>query len=106
LLLIIGKTTKNDTDWVPFEIQYAVDECEIPIIAAYVGYEYILNPKSHRDEWPSALRSRIDDKSARVIHIPFKKQPIKAAIGQFDINNKPKGSLSYYTRESYIEWGN
>ena len=28
LLLIIGKTTKNDTDWIPFEIKYAVDSCE------------------------------------------------------------------------------
>jgi len=48
LLLIIGDTTKNDTDWVPFEIRYAVDECDIPIIAAYVGYKFILNPVARK----------------------------------------------------------
>lgn len=105
LLLIIGKTTKNDRDWVPFEIRYAVDTCDIPIIAAYVDYEYILNPQSHEDEWPAALKKRINDESARVIHIPFKKKPIKAAIDAYDMNNKPKGSLTYYTRETYIKWG-
>lgn len=35
LLLIIGETTREDTDWVPFEIRYAVDECNIPVIAVY-----------------------------------------------------------------------
>ncbi len=37
MILIIGKTTKEDRDWVPLEISYAVDTCEIPIIAAYPG---------------------------------------------------------------------
>ena len=35
MILIIGSGTKTDDDWVPFEIQYAVDECHMPIIAAY-----------------------------------------------------------------------
>src|SRR6266478_327669 len=35
LVLIIGKTTRLDTDWVPFEIASAIDTYEIPIIAAY-----------------------------------------------------------------------
>ena len=42
MILILGKTTKEDTDWVPFEISYAVDTCEIPIIAAYTGYERVM----------------------------------------------------------------
>ena len=105
LLLIIGKTTKNDRDWVPFEIRYAVDECDLPVIAAYVGYDYILRPRSHKDKWPAALRTRINDESARVIHIPFKKKPIAAAINKYDINNKPKGALTHYTRETYGNWG-
>lgn len=105
LLLIIGETTKDDTDWVPFEIRYAVDHCDIPIIAAYVDYKYVLQPETHESEWPAALKTRINDKSARVIHISFKKEPIKAAIDQFDINNKPKGALSHYRREAYVKWG-
>src|SRR4051812_7902693 len=63
MILIIGKTTKLDNDWVPFEIRYAIDECEIPIIVAYTDYSSILNPPSHRAEWPAALEYRIDNGS-------------------------------------------
>src|SRR4051812_42325809 len=35
MLLIVGSTTRFDTDWVPFEIQYAIDSCGIPVVAAY-----------------------------------------------------------------------
>lgn len=105
LLLIIGKTTKNDTDWVPFEIRYAIDDCSIPIIAAYVDYEYILNPASYSNLWPMALKARINNGTARVIHIPFKKEPIKDSINQFSHNNLPKSSLSYYSIEAYKEFG-
>jgi hypothetical protein len=31
MVLVIGETTKEDADWVPFEIRYAIDQCEIPI---------------------------------------------------------------------------
>jgi hypothetical protein len=37
--------------------------------------------------------------------IPFKKEPIKAAIGQFDHNNPPSTSVSFYRREAYQKWG-
>src|SRR6266508_3153815 len=42
MVLIVGKTTKEDTDWVPLEIRYAIDECHIPIIAAYPAYDYVM----------------------------------------------------------------
>ncbi len=42
MVLIIGKTTREDTDWVPFEIRYVVDECRIPTIAAYPNTSPIL----------------------------------------------------------------
>lgn len=44
MVLIIGSTTRFDTDWVPFEIGYAVDACKIPIIATYPGCECITAP--------------------------------------------------------------
>jgi len=56
LLLIIGDTTKKDTDWVPFEISYAIDDCDIPVIAAYTDYKYILSPADFLDLWPPALK--------------------------------------------------
>ncbi len=105
MILILTQTTKEDTDWVPFEIRYAVDECEIPIIAAYPGYDYILAPAELRPLWPAALRTRIDNNTARVIHVPFKEKPLHAAVGQFTHTNPPEGTLTYYTREAHKGWG-
>lgn len=105
MVLIIGETTRYDTDWVPFEIEKAVDTYEIPIIAAYTGYDAIQAPDQLSAMWPSALALRIRNKTARVIHIGFKKEPIKAAIDQFSHNNMPTTPLSYYVREEYVKWG-
>ena len=105
VVLIIGKTTKNDADWVPFEIEQAVDSYKIPIIATYTNYEYILEPAKLRHHWPKALLERIDNNSARVIHVPFKKAPLLDAIGQFNHNNPPSTPLNYYTEEAYREFG-
>src|SRR5688572_1843477 len=55
MVLIVGRTTREDTDWVPLEIEHAVDVCEIPIIAAYPGYSMILNPGLLADLWPPTL---------------------------------------------------
>jgi hypothetical protein len=105
MVLIIGDTTKNDMDWVPFEIEYAVDTCKIPLIIAYTGYEYILNPSLLSNLWPKALKDRINNGTVKAIHIPFKKEPLKDAISQFDLKNKPSTSLNYYTREAYKSFG-
>ena len=105
MILIIGKTTKEDTDWVPFEIKYAVDECNIPIIAVYPGYEYITNPIELSHLWPDALKLRIENKTCRVIHIPFKKEPIFDAMSQFTHNNHPNTPVSYYPVAVYKSWG-
>jgi hypothetical protein len=105
MVLIIGETTKLDTDWVPFEIEQAIDTYSIPIIATYTDYGPILEPQKFWPLWPKALADRINDNSARVIHIPFTKDPLLNAIGQFTHDNLPKGSLTYYTSERYRNWG-
>lgn len=106
MVLIIGETTKNDTDWVPFEIAQAVDTYEIPIIAAYTDYCPVLEPEKFWPLWPKALADRINNKTASVIHIPFKKTPLLDAIGQFSHTKLPKGgSLGYYGRDTYQKWG-
>lgn len=105
MILIIGKTTREDKDWVPFEIRYAVDECEIPLIAAYPGYKPIFDPSKLSHLWPKALQVRINNKTARVLHIPFKKEPLKEAVSQFNHNNLPNTALSYYNRQAYEDWG-
>jgi hypothetical protein len=104
MVLIIGDTTRLDTDWVPFEIEQAVDTYEIPIIAAYPDYGPILEPANFSTLWPTALADRINNKTAKVILIPFKKAPLMAAIDQFTHDKLPKSSLSYYGRESYVSW--
>lgn len=106
-LLILTKTTKNDTDWVPFEIAYAVDECSLPLILAYPDFDSIMAPAQLSDYWPQALKTRLENRSARAIHIPFKKAPVLDALSQFDINNKeyPTDGFGYYTREAHQEWG-
>ena len=105
MLLIIGETTKQDTDWVPFEIEQAVDSYEIPIIAAYTDYCPILEPAKFLPLWPKALADRINNKTARVIHIPFKKPPIMDAIGQFSHDKLPNSSLNCYSLDTYRSWG-
>jgi len=107
MVLIIGKTTRNDTDWVPFEIEKAVDTYEIPIIAAYTMIDGSINdPLIGSVYWPYALRARISNDTAHVIHVPFKKPPIMDAISKFDHNTVPKGKgLGYYSAEAYRSWG-
>lgn len=106
MVLVIGKTTKNDTDWVPFEISQAIDSYKIPLIAAYTDYDSICEPAQLGHLWPSALAQRIDNRTAHVIHIPFKKAPLMDAISQFDHNNYPNnGGLGYYGPETYRNWG-
>ncbi len=106
-LLILTKSTKNDTDWVPFEIAYAIDNCELPLILTYPDFDSIMAPAQLSEYWPSALKSRIENGTARAIHIPFKKAPVLDAIGQFDLGNKkyPTDGYGYYTREAHQEWG-
>lgn len=107
MLLLIGDTTKNDKDWVPFEISYAIDTCDIPIIVAYVDISYaIRNPSELSSLWPIALKQRIENKKASCIHIPFKKAAIADAIGQFSFNKKPIGfGLGIYNDSAYKIFG-
>jgi hypothetical protein len=106
IVLIIGPTTRFDTDWVPFEIEYAVDTCEIPIIAAYPGYKYITAPAALASLWPAALASRIRSGAAHVIHVPFKREPLKDAISQFSYDKFPLGGgFGIYSNEAYASFG-
>jgi hypothetical protein len=107
MVLIIGETTKNDTDWVPFEIQQAVDTYRIPIIVAYTTCEGpIRDPSALSRYWPTALSARINGGSINAIHIPFKKAPLNAAIDQFSHNQLPNGGgLGYYDAAAYKSWG-
>lgn len=105
MILILGETTKRDRDWIPFEISYAVDKCKIPIIAAYLDREYILDPRGLSSIWPATLTTRIDDNTARVIHVPFKQRPLADAVSQFTLTNLPKSGLRHYNKKAYETFG-
>lgn len=107
MVLIIGQTTRSDTDWVPFEIEQAVDTYGIPIIAAYTVYDGpIRKPIELSGYWPSALAARINNGTANVIHIPFKKEALKDAISQLSHDNPPVGKgLTIYSDAAYKQFG-
>jgi hypothetical protein len=106
MVLIIGQKTKFDTDFVPYEIVYALDTCRIPIIAAYPGQTVIRSPKALEALWPEALRLRIHNNTAHVIHIPFNRNAIDDAIGQFSHNKLPVGNgLGIYGDAAYRSFG-
>lgn len=106
MIVVLSEETRKSGSMLSFEIEKAVDVYGLPLIIAYPDFNYILNVESHRRVWPTALCSRIDDGSARAIHVPFKKEPILAAIGQFTVQDS---SLTigkhYYTLDTYRKWG-
>ena len=106
-LLILTKTTKNDNDWVPFEIRYAIDSCYLPLILAYPDFDSIMVPEELSTYWPPALRYRIENGSARAIHIPFKKAPVLDSISQFNVSNKkyPTDGYGCYSQNAHQELG-
>jgi len=107
MVLIIGETTRSDTDWVPFEIAKAVDVYGLPIIAAYTIFaKPIRSPKALSQYWPQALSLRINNGTANVIHIPFKKEALKDAVSQFSHESPPVGKgLGIYADEAYSSFG-
>ena len=106
MVVIISSDTRKTGSMLSYEIEKAVDYYEIPLIIAYTDYSSILNPRSHADEWPTALATRIDSSNAKAIHVPFKKDAILDAIGRFSVNaEQPSGSLVHYTRAKQASWG-
>jgi len=106
MVLIIGETTRLDTDWVPFEIEQAIDTYKIPIIAAYTIWDKpIRNAASFSAYWPKAFETRINNGTANVIHIPFKKEALKDAL-RFSQSDPPLGKgLGVYNDEAYRGFG-
>ncbi len=98
MVLITTASTSFDDDGVPFEIETAIDHCEIPIIATYPDFEQItsITPQV-RALWPSALRKRIENGKAKVVHIPFKKSALSHCIERYSHDNLPKGGLGFFS---------
>lgn len=105
-LIILTDETKTFNLNLNWEIVKAYEN-ELPFIVVYPGYNKIQNPTQHSSKWPLELKKLINAKAIKAIHIPFKLDPISAAIKQFSVvNNKyPNSSLSFYNNEAYESWG-
>ncbi|MBL6936099.1 MAG: hypothetical protein ISR48_11875 [Alphaproteobacteria bacterium] len=105
LLLLLGERTKLDTDWVPVEIAYAVDTCQIPIIAAYTQIEgRITNPEDLEQWWPPAFKQRFDDNTVKAIHVPFQEAPVKYALDLYSNLHMPNWADTCFNEASYNNW--
>lgn len=105
MILIMTDETRFDDDWVPFEIQYAIDQCRLPIIVAYPGYDWICRPGELRHMWPLDLAARLDGEVARSIHIPFKQRPLSKAVSAFSVDRLPSHPITIYKDDLYKRWG-
>ena len=106
MVVILSDQTRTSGSMLSFEIENAVDTHELPLIIAHTGYDSILEPGALSNRWPTALATRINNGTAKAIHIPFKKEAILDAIGQFTVNtNTLNVPLEYYNRETQVRWG-
>lgn len=108
MILFVGDTTRLDTDFVPYEIGYAVETCQIPIIVCYVDETEPITddvPDRLKRLWPPKLKELVDSKAARTFHVPCKQAAIKAAIKRYDLSNLPGWSVTLFSRQGYKDIG-
>jgi hypothetical protein len=43
--------------------------------------------------------------TARVIHVPFKQEPLVDAVSQFSFDSLPTSGVSYYSTDAYASFG-
>lgn len=108
MLLLVGSKTRFDNDFVPYEIIYAIDKLNLPIIVCYVNYRNRIStyiPNDLKKLWPSSLRERMNDGDVKTIHIPFKESIVLEAINSFNINNPPEYDITLYKDSVYDKYG-
>ncbi|RTY89534.1 hypothetical protein EKL32_22620 [Flavobacterium sp. GSN2] len=104
LLLLVGNTTRFDDDFVPYEIRYAIDTCKLPVIVCYVNYDKRISnniPQNLLNLLPKSLKDRMDNGTAKTIHIPFRERILNRAIQDYHHNNLPSYSSSIYQDHLY-----
>lgn len=106
LLLLVGNTTKYDDDFVPYEIEYAVKNCKLPVIVCYVTYRNRLTnqlPNELRSLLPPKLLELIKENSIKTIHIPFRQRIINKALNDYKLEKQPSFTMSGYKDWVYDE---
>lgn len=109
MLIILSEDTNYDRGMLNYEIEKAVDYYRLPLIIAYTGCEYLVNAQKYSERWPKALRIRIENGSAKAIHIAFKEKAIMTAITRFSVHsvgeNVLRSSLCVFSSQTYMSWG-
>lgn len=105
VVVILSTDTRKVGSMLIYEIEQAVDKHELPLILAYVDYKVLASPWELSSYWPNALSSRIRNKTARAIHIPFIKEAILDAINQFTMSNPLTSALSNYSKQAHLDFG-
>ena len=105
MVVILSDNTRKSGSMLSFEIKKAVDTYGLPLIIAHTGYNSILTPAILSSRWPNVLQTRINNGTAKAIHIPFKREAILDAIGTYTVNNPLKNPLTSYSREAQVLWG-
>ncbi len=106
VVVICSSDTRKSGSLLSWEIEEAVDSYKLPLIIAYTRYESILQPYTHASKWPTSLEQRINDGTAKAIHIPFKQKALFSAIDLFSINGEqPNGSMVHYSKKAQTDWG-
>jgi len=103
-ILLIGNTTRLDTDFVPYEIKYAIDTCKLPVIVSYVNHKNRITnsyPQALRYLLPQSLVERINNGTAKTIHIPFRERIINRAIEDFSHLKMPTHNFGLYKDSLY-----
>lgn len=107
MVVVLSDDTRKSGSLLSYEIEQAVDNYNLPLIIAYIDYLAIDTPYLLSNRWPKSLADRINNSTAKAIHISFKKEPLFDAIDQFIVDQKyPAGeSLGIYSKEAYQKWG-
>lgn len=103
-ILLVGNTTRLDDDFVPYEIKYAIDTCKLPIIVVYVNHKTRITgscPQALKNLLPKTLTDRIENGTAKTIHIPFRERIINSAIEDFSHDKLPSHNFSLYKDSAY-----
>jgi hypothetical protein len=105
-VLFLSKNTRRK-DIIPFEIIYAIDDCQLPLIIVYPDYQTITAPTELAKYWPKELRNRIEASTTKVLHIPLSEEPARDAILRFHINARKTlpGGYCHYKADAFREWG-
>jgi hypothetical protein len=104
-MILIGDKTRFDDDYIPFEIEYAVNECKLPVIICFVKEKNRLTNKTYRTDLdnllPKALKDLITKNEVKSLSIPFRERIMSKALDEFDYSNMPKYSSGLYSDSTY-----